>query len=368
MKQYSKVAITRWKNNAAAALNLSFDDGYKETFKNCAHYLAGHKLSSTWNIPTALVGNTFEGRDIVSWSDIGEMSQQLGMEIASHSVNHLGLSTLYLHYLKQVPTEFYYASRKLGYLRQLFNTISGFLPLKRPAQDKTKPASPDIRYEVTASKSEIDKRLTPQVALSYVYPYGKFDRSYKDCVKASGYTSARSVYKGYNRYDGIDFFALRIMLWDAYTTVKQADGWIDKAMATGAWLIENYHLVAEDNRAAYRWFTPAGVFRQHVESLLSLAENNKVWVDTQQNIAQYMKQRLSSQATIVNQGPGSYILRLTNTQPQLSDQELTLRMEIPSLCNKIKVSQNNRPIPVNKEKDFILFSTQPNQGDILIKV
>jgi peptidoglycan/xylan/chitin deacetylase (PgdA/CDA1 family) len=367
MKQHNRAEITKWKNNAAAALTLSFDDGYKETIQNCAQYLAKCKLRATWIIPTAYVGDIFEGRDIVSWSDIGEMAQQLNMEIASHSVNHLTSPISPLEYLFRVPTEFYYASSKLAYLRQIFARAFGLLTRKKPIKCSTKETPLDIEYEVNTSKSEIDKQVTSQTVLSYVYPYGKYNRPYKDCIRSAGYLSARGSFKGYNIYETMDFFDLKCMVWSKYTTLKEADSWLDKAMATGAWLIETYHLVTGNNHPEYQWFTPVGVFQQHVEHLSNLAENNKVWVDTQQSIAKYMKQRLNSKVSILHQDSEGYTLRLSNEIAQLSDQELTLRVEIPDQWHEIRVSQDGRPIAAQKERNFVLFSALPNAGDILIE-
>ncbi len=367
MKPHNIVEIAKWKNNTTAALTLSFDDGYKETVRNCARYLAEHKLRATWNIPTAYAGGTLEERDVVSWPEIGEMAQQLDMEIASHSVNHLASYASHSEYFRKIPTEFYYASSKIAYLRQIIATTSRLLPHKQPTGNSAETTAPDINYEVTVSKSEIDKYVATQIALSYVYPYGKYNRPYKDCVKSAGYICARGVLKGYNVYEKIDFFALQNMVWSEHTTVKEADSWISKAMAKGVWLIETYHLVAKGNHSAYQWFVPVGVFQQHVEYLSNLAENNKVWIDTQQNVAKYMKQRLSSEVTILHQDPGGYVLRLSNTLPQLYDQELTLRIEIPPQWHEIKVTQDGRPITARNEQKFILFNAFPNKGDILIK-
>jgi peptidoglycan/xylan/chitin deacetylase (PgdA/CDA1 family) len=366
-KQQAKVEITAWKNNAAAALTLSFDDGYKETVKNCAHYLARHKLRATWNIPITYVGDIFEGQDVVSWSDIYEIAQQLGMEIASHSVNHLSLYTSPLEYLRKVPAGFYYASSKLAYLRQVIAMAYNLLTPGRSNRDRAEISPSDTDYEAAASKSEIDKQVPSQVTLSYVYPFGKCNRAYKDSVRAAGYTCARSTRKGYNVYEKIDFFDLRCLVWSKDTTAKEADGWIYKAMAKGAWLIETYHLVAEDNRSAYEWFSPAEAFQQHVAHLSRLAESNKVWVDTQQNVAKYMKQGLSSEVKILRQEPRHYILGLYNNVEPLSDQELTLRVEIPHQWHEIKVSQGVRPVAVRKDKNFILFNALPNTEDILIE-
>jgi hypothetical protein len=225
----------------------------------------------------------------------------------------------------------------------------------------------EIDYEVAASKCEIDKQITSQVALSYVYPFGKCNRLYKDRVRSAGYISARSTRKGYNDYETLDFFDLRCLDWSKDTTVKEADNWIYKATAKRAWLIETYHLVAEDNDSAYEWFSSTKAFQQHMDHLSNLSKNNKIWVDTQQNVTTYIKQRLSSEVTILHKDPRCYILRLCNKLSQLSDCELTLKVEIPHQWHKIRVSQGSKPIATQKEKNLVLFNALPNKENILIE-
>ena len=365
-QQGSNLEITKWRNNAAGALTLSFDDGYKKTWEYCSRYLAEYKLKSTWNIPTAFVGGTFEGREIISWSDANKIAQVSGAEIASHSMNHLSSSMSRAEYLLKVPTEFIYASSKLGYVRQMINLPFKLLAREKSGEISLKKPSPDIEREVTDSKAEIDAHVAGQSALSYVFPYGKHDVHYKDCVRSGGYICARSTFKGYNIIDKLDLFALQSMTWVKQTTLKEADKWVCTAMAKGAWLIETYHLVAQDD-PGYKWFTPVGVFRQHIEHISSLANNNSIWVDTQQNVTKYILQRASSKATILRRDSDCFVLGLHNSVGRFPEVELTLKVGIASHWHQIEVSQGGRLIYVHKDKDFIVFNTLPNNGDISIK-
>ena len=361
------VEITRWKNNAAAALTLSFDDGYKETVENCAGYLSRHNIRATFNIPTALIGSSFEGRDVVSWSDIYDMAQQADAEIASHSVNHLDSYISPLEYLSRIPAGFYYASSKLAYIRRVIATTTELLTRRQSTNGSNGTSLSEIECEVTDSKSEIDKHITLQTTSSYVYPYGKRNKHYKDCISSAGYVSARGTLKGYNVYKTVDFLDLRCMLWSKNTTVEEADDWINKAMTMGAWLIETYHLVSKGNHSTYEWSTSTESFQQHINYISNLINSNKVWVDTQQNVAKYMKQRLSSEVKVLHQDPLRYLLSLHNRLAPIYDQELTLRVEIPHQWHKVEISQGDRPIAARKENDNILFNALPNKGDIRIE-
>jgi hypothetical protein len=157
------------------------------------------------------------------------------------------------------------------------------------------------------------------------------------------------------------------MVWREGTTINDADSWVQTAMATEAWLIETYHLVAENNHSSYGWFTSTADFQRHMANLSSLADNNKLWIDTQQNVTKYMMQRLSSQVTFIRRDPGCFILRLDSKSSQLPDQELTLIVKNPHQWSEIKVSQNDRPIAAKIQENFIRFDVLPNKGDILIE-
>jgi len=85
-------------------------------------------------------------------------------------------------------------------------------------------------------------------------------------------------------------------MWNRYTTVREANSWVDFAMEKSAWLIEAYHLVGMRNSGLYS--TLLGDFEEHLDYVHSLVRQGKLWVDTQQNVAKYLREKLSTKIGI----------------------------------------------------------------------
>lgn len=85
-----------------AKVSFTFDDGYESTLKNAATTLQRYNLKGTLYIPTGCINNTGDCRKNVNataayltWSQIRQLQDVYGWEIASHTQNHKRLSELH---------------------------------------------------------------------------------------------------------------------------------------------------------------------------------------------------------------------------------------------------------------------------------
>lgn len=291
-------AKIRWKNDAQAALTLSFDDGYQETYGSTFPILMDRKMTATYSIPTSYVGGRLHGLQVGSWSD-WQNAAKSGMEIASHSVRHGIICPSFFDEIRSVTRSLYQERNKLHFLRYVgeifFSSVLAGKPGKRPGQIEMSLA--EIQGEPLNSKKEIDDRIHTQQALSYVYPAGICNSHYKEIVRSAGYLSARSTLRGRNEAASIDFFELRCFMWDEHTSPKEANSWVDFAIRKGAWLIEVYHFVG--NKKVSDYPTLVKDLEEHLDYVYSLVKQGMLWVDTQQNVAKYMRERLNAELRVL---------------------------------------------------------------------
>ncbi len=273
------------KNNAWAALTLSFDDGYKETYDSTIPCLADYGFRASYNIVTSLVGNTLGNLTTSSW-DNWQNALSEGMEIASHSMTHGRIPVSLAHSLRIFMESFSHEQHKSSYLKHVARRVLSSSRQSGDYQDKM--TLEDIADEVMVSKEEIYTKLDQQVQ-SYVYPYGAYTQGYQDCVRLAGYTSARSLIRGFNRLVAPDLFALRAMNWTRYTTVQAANEWVDAAIRNNAWLIEVYHLVgSREPINSSTDFTSIDDFKRHLDYVGTLQDKGKLRVETQENIVKHI--------------------------------------------------------------------------------
>ena len=82
-------ALTTGGPLPARPIVLTFDDGYESAYEVAFPTLAEHKFSGVFFIPTRTVGV----RNRATWEQLQEM-QAAGMDIESHTVNHLDLEAI----------------------------------------------------------------------------------------------------------------------------------------------------------------------------------------------------------------------------------------------------------------------------------
>jgi hypothetical protein len=140
--------------------------------------------------------------------------------------------------------------------------------------------------ELTESRSMLEQELA-QPVFSFAYPRGWHSAKARGLVRQCGYLSARSGDNGYNLPGTNDMYALKTQVWHRFIKPGSADGWVDRAVERGAWLIETHHLVAEVDSSSYLYFTVPEALVRH----LDYAAGRCVWIETQQQVARYLEAR-----------------------------------------------------------------------------
>lgn len=124
---------------------LTFDDGYRDAFTHAFPILKNHGLTGTFYVIVDGLGDPA----YLTWDQVKIMKAG-GMNMASHTLNHLPLARL---------------------------TIK------------------NIARELTESKRELDARLN-QNTLDFAYPYGSYDSRVVAEAKKAGYQTAVTVNSG----------------------------------------------------------------------------------------------------------------------------------------------------------------------------
>ena len=126
---------------------LTFDDGYREHYKNAFPILKKYNAVATFFVPTGWISSSTKP-DIMTWEELKEMSAA-GMTIASHSISHPNL---------------------------------------------TKLSDEDLKKQLEESKKIIEEKIG-QPCDFLAYPGGSYDARVIDAAKAAGYKSAVGIYK-----------------------------------------------------------------------------------------------------------------------------------------------------------------------------
>lgn len=258
--------------NKQAILTLSFDDCYKDTLKNTLPILSEHKLVATYNAIVGLLGKKEKNLELASFTDL-KQAQSQGMEIASHSTNHLPLAKS--NKIKKYLKSFLQVSNKKEYLLK-----AGFNILNSPRQINIQSLARLYKKEVVDSKKNlVDKGFKIN---SFVYPYGEYDKKVRELVKKH-YLSARSTNRGLNDLSETNLYELKICMWNKWTSLTEANKWVDKAIREKKWLIEVFHLVSDENKTDYEYFTSVINLKNHLKYIAS----KKIRIVTQEKGIEY---------------------------------------------------------------------------------
>lgn len=156
---------------------ITFDDGYVDNLAACEE-LQKRDMRASWFIVTGSIGRAPEwpadGRPegrLLNASELREM-HEAGMEIGSHTVNHVRLTEVDDIHLMQ---------------------------------------------ELTDSKSALENTLDNAVG-SFAYPYGAWDARCAAAVKQAGYAAACTTQTGWALRDGNPFQLRRLTIFNTDTT------------------------------------------------------------------------------------------------------------------------------------------------------
>ena len=358
-----EIYICNWKNDAKAALTITFDGAYSETYDLAMPPIMKYGFPATWFVVTGSVGEYLEDRQVVDWKILKQMNE-LGMEIGSHTVTHPRLAMSPVQYcinlsrgvLKKGSAVF-----KPRNINKAGSIVSEYRGKIRGVSSKY------VLDEAIAAKKDIESRNISDRVLSFAYPGGKYTTALKKGIENAGYLSARATLDGYNHPFLTDYYSLKSKVWKSTTIVDEANRWVDSVLEKSWWVIETFHIVSKDGKTGYRYDTSSMDFEEH----LNYINEQGIWVDTQQTIIKYIRERNGTKIKLRTISDISAELVLKNSMDgELYNQALTLKTFIPLSCDRVHIKKNGDerllgPVKEN-EKSLIYFEMLPNKDKVVL--
>jgi peptidoglycan/xylan/chitin deacetylase (PgdA/CDA1 family) len=151
--------LAGWEKNTERKVVITFDDGYRNVWKNGLESLVKHRFKAVQYIVAGMIGTRNEwdvrhGNVPEALMDAGEIREWLaaGQEIGSHSLTHANLGTA---------------------------------------------AEPEAREQVMGSKKKLEDTFGVAVR-HFAYPGGKWSPMARDLVREAGYATACTTAFGVN--------------------------------------------------------------------------------------------------------------------------------------------------------------------------
>ena len=154
-------------------LVLTFDDGYGDFYTNALPVLRRHGFTGTLFARTDWIGTVFQGKRILSWTELAELDQA-GIEIGAHTVRHPQLDLL---------------------------------------------PEADVREELSVSKKALEDTLGFEVP-GLAYPFGHSTERVREVARELDYTYSYAVGNDFTR-SGDDKYALPRLTVRRATTMRE---------------------------------------------------------------------------------------------------------------------------------------------------
>jgi peptidoglycan/xylan/chitin deacetylase (PgdA/CDA1 family) len=320
------VTAANWKDDRPGAISFTFDDGYRGAFEHGGAELEAAGLKGTFYIftDTSLI---YDG-ELASTSLVREYKDK-GHEIASHTANHSNLGLL---------------------------TESGDL---------------DSLNEVLSTSVELLNERFDQYTMSMSIPFGSFRYETLDYI-AQYFYSARSSQYGFNLATPYDFFALKS--WPILSTTSPAyvDNLLSIAESYGTYLPLMYHDMTDEpfDEESLIYTYSRALFSETVQSVL----NMDLWVDTNERIYKYMRQRNALKILQMESGdkdaqPGHFSFEADDgLADSIFNVEITLKIFVPESWtgDTVTVGPEGEYKFVKVQQDssgpYILYDWLPTSG------
>jgi peptidoglycan/xylan/chitin deacetylase (PgdA/CDA1 family) len=166
--------LTDERNDKKRYVVITFDDGYENFLINAFPVLQQFKFSATVFLPTAYIGDQFNGRNCLSWQQVNELIEQ-NICFGSHTVSHPRLKML---------------------------------------------SKEDVTYEIKTSKDIIEQKTGSTITdFSHPYAFPEEDKDYIKFIKMvfrqAGYRHCVTTSIGICREgNGLFFNRLPVNTWD----------------------------------------------------------------------------------------------------------------------------------------------------------
>lgn len=194
----------------AAKVSFTFDDGLTSSLTQAAPTLAKYGMTATNYVSTGCVGMTTAPNSCpadpdvtyLSWSQVNQLKDTYGWEIASHTVSH------------------------------------PYMASTDPDEQPVKLTPAEVTQQLTQSKADLAAHGIN--AQAYASPYGDYDMPVLAEI-AKYYSSQRGFADtGYNVWPNSDYL-IRVQQVQNPVSVNQVKAYIDSAIANKQWLVLVFH-------------------------------------------------------------------------------------------------------------------------------
>lgn len=312
-KDFNPSAQTQlWKNGKKAAYTLAFDDA------RCSHYQLAWPEMEKKGITGTFFINTDPNLNWIPWIYLAKF----GNEIASHTVNHVDLTSL---------------------------------------------SSEAVEYELKESFEAIWKNAG-QIPESFANPFGRTNQFIEEKIKLY-YLSARNQY-GINSsvLDENDFYYLRAI--GAYPSVSQI--FLRKKLVEvinkNGYLIVSFHSLTEENAYLNETYLPIKYFQNHLDDVCELS--NDLWIAPQKDVVKYIRVRQSSELQVDVSFDQIKCYLKSNLDKKIFNSAITVQIKPPqNWKNKevLKYAKKSIPFSVFSNVDSVLCFDMFINEEILLK-
>ena len=142
------------------------------------------------------------------------------------------------------------------------------------------------------------------------------------------------------------------------TPPEEMNGWIEKSLATGTWLVLVIHGIEGIGYEP----VPAANLRAYLDYMK--AREDRLWVATFADAAKYVRERMASQVTTKQAGNAIEVTVRHSLDPKRYDLQLTAKTTVPAEWSSVRVSQGRMTatIPVQRERgdSYVTYRITPN--------
>jgi peptidoglycan/xylan/chitin deacetylase (PgdA/CDA1 family) len=323
------VSITRWPQDRAAAISLTFDDGINTDLDQAGPILKKHHLKGTFFVTTGM--GPWEKRK-PEWKHLAEQGNELG----NHTVHHPCL-------LPQITPH---------------------------SQDYT----PEMmEAEIRDAAQQIASLTNSQRGITFAYPcgnmsFGKPEDEVKNSALYLRYVSeysfaARAVGSGAESPDELNVLAVNDLGVTAEKNFPALLELAQPALSTNGWGVYCFHGVGGD------WLS---ITPEALDELASYFERHpEIWTATFGDVVRYIQERKASSVRIVSSDPNSVDIALTwPMDKKIYDVPLTLKVEIPHSWNAVSASGDGKVLGVrtieNAKRTELLVDVPPQTISVKI--
>jgi len=184
--------------------------------------------------------------------------------------------------------------------------------------------------EISGSCNQLEKLLDRRV-LTFAYPWGEFNPYIKGTV-AKFYLAARSANLGYNWFDMIDNYALKVQAFNQGVECCTAESWVDFTVKNRCWLIEMIHGIQDDG---YKPLDSAD-FVSHLEYING--KKGDLWVATVSDVIKYINEVDKTEVSCINCSDSLYYLVIDDgLNDSIFNQKISMEILIPERWQQVNV-------------------------------